>query len=335
MAEFPRGRFCWHELMTSDLDAAASFYKQVVGWSTMSWPQDPSYRLWVTGQTQLGGLMVLPEDAKSGGAPPNWLFYVAVPDAAGTARRVGELGGQVVKSPMSIDSVGTIAILQDPQGAVFAVLQPLGDAPGHDGEPKLGEFSWHELATTDPDAAWRFYQAIFGWKETSSFDMGPAGTYRMYGRVGIPLGGIFRKPFEMPGPPSWLCYARVPNADKAAATVSRLGGRILNGPMEVPGGDRVAQCMDPQGAMFAVHSTAPAQAKPARSVARPKKAKAKKSKKTRGSRSKPAPKKKSVKAKRKSKSAKSIVRKVVKKRGESAKKTTRRKKATRRKTRSG
>ena len=81
--------------------------------------------------------------------------------------------------------------------------------------------------------------------------------YQMYKQKGgeFPLGGIFEKPDEMPGPPAWLYYARVKNVHKAVETVKQLGGQVLNGPMEVPGGDFIAQCLDPQGAAFAIHHT--------------------------------------------------------------------------------
>ena len=55
-------------------------------------------------------------------------------------------------------------------------------------------------------------------------------------------------------PPNWLQYIAVDSADRAAERVTANGGTIMNGPMDVPGGDRIAQCMDPQGAAFAVHS---------------------------------------------------------------------------------
>jgi len=84
------------------------------------------------------------------------------------------------------------------------------------------------------------------------------GIYQMYHAKGsqIPLGGIFKKPAEMPGPSAWLLYVSVPSAQQGAEQVAELGGQILNGPMEVPGGDHIVQCMDPQGAAFALHSRA-------------------------------------------------------------------------------
>jgi len=155
---------------------------------------------------------------------------------------------------MDIPEVGRFAVISDPQGAAIAIFTPKGDAPGHDGMPNVGEFSWHELTTTDHERAYAFYQKLFGWDQTDAVDMGDAGVYQMYGRGGVPLGGMWTKPADLPMPPNWLYYIRVPNADEAAERVKALGGQVLNGPMDVPGGDRIAQCMDPQGAAFAVHS---------------------------------------------------------------------------------
>lgn len=267
MADFPRGRFAWHELLTTDTAAAQRFYKEVAGWGTMSWGEDAAYTLWTRRGEPVGGLMTLPDEAKQAGAPSNWMFYAAVPDADAAVRRATELGARVLVEVQEVPTVGRFAVLNDPQGACFAVLQPAGEVPGHDGEPRQGEISWHELVTTDPNAAWDFYRALFGWEKTESMDMGPLGLYQMYGRKGRTLGGIFRKPPEMPAPPHWLLYIKVASADTAVETVKRLGGQLLNGPMEVPGGsgDRIAQCMDPQGAVFAVHSVAaaaPARPKP-------------------------------------------------------------------------
>jgi len=76
----------------------------------------------------------------------------------------------------------------------------------------------------------------------------------IFRRNGRELGGMYTIMPGMNMPPNWLQYVRVDSADAAAQRVTAHGGKILNGPMEVPGGDRIAQCMDPQGAAFAVHS---------------------------------------------------------------------------------
>lgn len=256
MSDKPLGRFCWYELMTTDPEAAPRFYGEIAGWRTETGENgDQPYTMWMIGERSIGGVMELPREAVEGGAPPHWLVHISTPDLESTTARARELGGTVMKE-LEVPSVGSFAIIQDPQGVVFSAYQPEGDAPGHDQPPAVGEFSWNELATTDWEAAWSFYSELFGWEKDQAMDMGPAGTYQTYGRGAHPLGGMFAKPPEMPMP-GWLFYIRVPDVEAAVAKVGQLGGHVLNGPMDVPGG-RIAQCADPQGAMFAVHATAEA-----------------------------------------------------------------------------
>ncbi len=251
-----RGRFVWYDLMTSDQDAASDFYTDLIGWGTTAWEGgDTPYTMWTNNDAPLGGIMNLPEEAKQAGGPPHWLAYVAVPDPDATVALAVENGGTVIVPATDIPAVGRFAVLQDPQHAVFAVFTPAEAAPGHDGPPNIGEFSWHELATGDHESAFDFYNKLFGWEKTGDHDMGEMGTYQMYGRPGsgIPLGGMFNKPKEMP--PGWLLYVRVGDMKQAVEKVKAAGGTVLKGPMEVPGGDMVTQCVDPQGAAFALHSS--------------------------------------------------------------------------------
>ena len=257
-SEIPRGRFVWHELKASDPTAALTFYPQLTGWSTTSWQGGSTpYTMWMNGGTAVGGLMQLPDEAKQQGAPPHWLAYIATPDVDETVATASGRGGRLLHGPFDIETVGRVAVLMDPQEAVFAAHTAAAAAPGHDGPWGVGEVSWHELATTDPEAAFDFYSDLFGWVKTDAMDMGPAGTYQMFGRTtDRSVGGIFRKAPEMPGPPAWLLYLSVDDVDARVETITKLGGQVLNGPMDVPGGDRVAQCIDPQGVAFAIHSTA-------------------------------------------------------------------------------
>lgn len=253
--EIPLGRFCWYELLTPDPASAPGFYGAVTGWTTERWEggQQP-YTMWVHGDRQIGGIMELPEEAKAKGAPPHWLAYLSTPDVAATTARAKELGANLLLELLEVPEVGTITVLQDPQGAVIAAYQPSGSTPGSDGPPQVGDFSWNELATADWEAAWSFYSELFGWRKADAMDLGEMGTYQMFGRGAHPLGGMFRKPTEMPMS-AWLHYVRVADVSAAAEKVKEAGGKVLNGPMEVPGGDLVAQCLDPVGAAFALHST--------------------------------------------------------------------------------
>lgn len=249
------GEFVWHELMTTDPKAAQAFYKKVVPWSTQAWGGDESYTLWMTPDGPIGGSMALPDEVKSAGAPPHWLCYVGVEDVDAAAAATEKAGGSVVKAPWDIPMVGRVAVLRDPHEAIFCVFTPAGDPPGHEGDPKPGDFSWHELATTDPKAAMSFYGELFGWALQTEMDLGPMGVYRIFGRGETMMGGIYQMPPQIPMP-SWLPYAMVESVDAAVEAIGANGGTVAHGPMEVPGGDRVAVAVDPQGAMFAVHAKA-------------------------------------------------------------------------------
>jgi hypothetical protein len=250
-----RGRFLWYELMTSDTEAAQKFYAPLIEWGTQAWEGEMPYTMWMKDDVSVGGLMTLPEDAKKAGAPPNWAAYVGTPDVDATAKQANRLGATVLVPPTDIPNVGRFSVISDPQGAVINAFTPTGDESRQPLGP--GGFSWHELATTDYEAAFRFYHELFGWEKQDAVDMGGGMIYQMYGLTAadVPLGGMFNKPPEIPRP-FWLYYIMVDDVNRRAKHVEKLGGKILNGPMEVPGGDLIVQCMDPQGAMFALHSKA-------------------------------------------------------------------------------
>jgi len=251
----PVGRFVWYDLMTTDPAAAQRFYTQLFGWTTQPFEgADPPYIMWVNDGDMIGGVSGLSDEMRGQGVPPHWIAATAVADVDRTAERAGELGGSVLAPPMDIPGTGRYAVLADPQGIAFSIFAASEQWPGTDGMAPVGVPSWHELGTTDPEAAWTFYRTLFGWEDASALDMGPeVGTYQMFGRNGTPIGAIYRKRANE-GPPAWLYYTRVPDADRAAERVKELGGQVIVGPMEVPGGDRVAICFDPQGGVFAVHA---------------------------------------------------------------------------------
>jgi len=114
----------------------------------------------------------------------------------------------------------------------------------------VGDFTWHELATTDPDAALNFYIELFGWTRGAAHDMGEM-VYHIVSHNGQDVGGVY-KARDNSTPPNWLSYVRVADATKAANAVKSAGGRVLNGPMEVPGGSWIVQILDPQGGAIAL-----------------------------------------------------------------------------------
>jgi predicted enzyme related to lactoylglutathione lyase len=253
MAHASNGQFVWHELLTKDPKAAIAFYSEVVGWKTQPF-EGTDYVMWVASQGPLGGVMTLPAEAAKMGAPPHWISNVQVENVDATAALAKKLGGKVYKEPEDIPTVGRFAVIADPQGAAISIFKPVKEMEAHDAS-KPGEFCWGELMTSDSAAAVKFYGELFGWKVLEEMEMGPMGTYRIFGIGDKRFGGMMTVPPGAPMPTAWLYYTETADLDGAIARASRHGAKVLNGPMEVPGGSRIAQLMDPQGVAFALHQT--------------------------------------------------------------------------------
>lgn len=163
MPDANAGRFVWYELLATDPDAAKAFYTHVLGWGTEEFlGAGEPYTMWTVGGAggkPIGGMMAKPPGAEG---PPSWLGYVAAEDIDAVARRAADLGAQTYVAPQDIPNVGRFAVLADPQGAMFALYKSLNPAAEPAGEPRVGEVSWNELATSDPKAAWGFYSTLFG-----------------------------------------------------------------------------------------------------------------------------------------------------------------------------
>jgi uncharacterized protein len=250
------GRPVWYELMTTDMNAAETFYKNVVGWTSAPFKGSPQpYSTFNrSGDVPVAGLMTKPNDLK---APPFWAMYVAAPVLEETAAHITRLGGRAVSPVIEVPTVGRMQMMTDPQGAAFYIYEPSPREQRPEGAPEIGEASWHELMTTDAPAAMKFYNEVFGWEPSEAMDMGAMGKYQMFNRPHGMIGGMMNKRPEMANvPPNWQIYFRVPDINAAAERIKANGGKILNGPMEVPGGDWIVNAMDPQGAAFALHAKA-------------------------------------------------------------------------------
>jgi predicted enzyme related to lactoylglutathione lyase len=251
----------------------------------------------------LGGVV----EERSG--TPQWLAYIGSTDVDATADAAARLGGRVQTAPTDLPNGGRYAVIVDPQGATFGVHGSAA-APQPEAAPRAGEFSWHELATSvAPGVAFGFYAALFDWDLMAEHDMGPMGIYLVFGRNGGQLGGMFDKGAQgKPGAAYWLGYVSVTDLEGAVERAKGARGSVLMGPMDVPGGDRVAQLMDPYGAFFALHKPASqgAAAESGKAAARApakKKTAKKTAKKPAAKRAKPAARKKAKKGPAKKKAA--------------------------------
>ena len=209
------------------------------------------YSIASVGDYGVAGLMTIPEDAKAMGAPPCWTGYIWVPDVDAAVPKLTASGGKLHKGPMDIPGVGRFAVVSDPYGAMFMLFRDAGGNPPS--APAMGTpglVGWRELSAGDGAGAFAFYSGLFGWKKEGEFDMGPMGIYQLF-TTGHESGGMMTKPPQAPGP-CWLYYFNVEAIDAATARIAASGGKVVNGPHQVPTGQWIVQAIDPQGAMFAL-----------------------------------------------------------------------------------
>ena len=115
------GEFCWNELMTSDVQAAKTFYGALLGWEMHDVNlTGTAYTLLKLGGKEIGGIMAICDQAP--GTPPAWGAYVTVNDVDALLVRVEKLGGKVCLPPQDIPDVGRFAVIQDPQGAMLSLI---------------------------------------------------------------------------------------------------------------------------------------------------------------------------------------------------------------------
>ena len=254
----PQGDFIWYELMTPDPEGAKAFYDAVVGWDIgepIGGPVD--YRM--IGRSDggnAGGVLTLTDDMASHGARPIWIGYINVDDVDSSVASIEKAGGKTLMAASDIPGIGRIAMVSDPQGAPFYVMKPTPPADNPDATSDVfsptreQRVSWNELNTSDPNAARTFYGDQFGWTSDDFMPMGEMGEYRFWMHQGLQLGAVCGLMGQ--ANPKWRFYFRVPSISGAKAIVEAKGGKITNGPHEVPGGDQVIIGIDPQNAEFAL-----------------------------------------------------------------------------------
>ncbi|MBI4338277.1 MAG: VOC family protein [Chloroflexi bacterium] len=246
-----QGMPCWVELATTDEKAALRFYSALFGWKDNPQPMGPGsfcHMQQVRG-LEAAAIYQQGEEEKKQRVPPHWTTYLAVTSADETAKKAKQAGGKVLVEPFDVFNTGRMAMVQDPQGAVFGLWQ----AKQHIGyrivsEP--GALTWNELLTTDPGKATAFYTSVLG---VSAARMPGPMDYTILKAAGKDAAGVMQITPEMgPIPPNWFVYFMVADVDASAKQVQSLSGRVLVAPRDIPGVGRFATVQDGQGAVFGI-----------------------------------------------------------------------------------
>ncbi|WP_151476319.1 VOC family protein [Streptomyces albicerus] len=248
MAVQPEGTPCWADAMFSDLEGAKSFYGDVLGWT------------FAEASTEFGNYTEAYANGKAVAAvvPPMpgaedqsaWCLYFASPDAAATAKKIRDNGGEVLMEPMKIGDFGTMLLAREPSGAVFGVWQ----AGGHEGFEVTavpGAYCWAEVFTREPEKADTFFSAVFPYRMQQMQD--DAIDFRLFNLGEETVLGRMKMTDEFPPEvPSYInVYFTVDDCDAAVAKATERGAILRFGPMTSPFG-RFAALSDPQGALFSL-----------------------------------------------------------------------------------
>jgi predicted enzyme related to lactoylglutathione lyase len=250
-SQYAPGTFCWTDLTTTDQGAAKVFYGELFGWEAEDIPvgEGVFYSMQRLRGKDVAAISPQPQQQREAGAPPAWNSYVSVESADAAVERAKQLGGVVHAPAFDVMEAGRMAVIQDPQGAFLMVWEPRQHfGAGLVNEP--GTLVWNELNTTDPEAAVPFYSGLFGWT-IEPFEGSPE-PYLSIKNGDSNNGGI--RPLSQPGvPPHWLVYFGAEDIDESTATVERLGGSKLAGPIDIQIA-KIAVVSDPQGAVFALYA---------------------------------------------------------------------------------
>lgn len=260
---------CWVDTSQPDPEAALGFYSGLFGWEFENTMPEGSPGAYYMGRIRGGDVAAVGSSPE--GAPPMamWNTYVWVDSAEGAATKAREAGGGVLTEPFDVMDAGRMAVLADPEGAVFCVWEPRN----HKGAKIVnehGSLNFNGLATRDPEAAKAFYRAVFGW-ETLDLPSGVMWTLPGYGdhleqnspglreqmaQMGAPEGFIdvvaALDPLaadDSETPAHWSVTFGVDDADSTASKAAELGGTVIAGPFDAPW-TRMAVIRDPQGATF-------------------------------------------------------------------------------------
>ena len=116
------GTLCWADLSTPDPKKGGEFYSKLCGWQIVDDEKDRSGYLHIkNGEHFIGGIP--PAAHRQPEVPPHWLPYFWVEDVDASAEKAKKLGGKLYLDPVSMPEVGRLAVIADPQGAVFAIFK--------------------------------------------------------------------------------------------------------------------------------------------------------------------------------------------------------------------
>ena len=251
------GRIVWHDLLTSTPEASRKFYGELFGWTFEPPPtfigigDDGDYMLIRHNGVLIGGIVdanTLQTDVDIS----QWVTVLSSADIDAAVERSEKKGGNTLTPPTNVGQRGRLAVVEDPTGALFAIVQTAdGDPP--EAEPEVGGFLWDEVWTDNVPLATAFYKNVFGFEREDHDISDMERSYHVLRNDGTSRAGLLQHPFENERS-AWVNYLRVTNPAAITARVESLGGRVLIDARARPIGGTVALVAGPSGAVIALQT---------------------------------------------------------------------------------
>jgi predicted enzyme related to lactoylglutathione lyase len=243
------GRWVWVELFTEDVAAAKVFYGEIFGWKFERVGRgDDAYTLIHAGDRRIAGIVHY-KKPKVGDRAGRWLGLMSVPDVSRAVAQAVDGLGEVILGPKGLEGRGEVALLADPEGALFGVIRSdTGDPP--DSFPPINTWLWMELWAKNASRMAEFYRGIGAYKVMCQESSGDRTELYLVAN-GYPRGGIIELQSE-DVPSAWLPYVRVKDLKETLARVKRAGGRVMIEPSPDIRSGKVAVFIDSLGAAVGV-----------------------------------------------------------------------------------
>lgn len=239
------GHFCWVDLAVSNAKTTYDFFSALFGWKrrVRPTPSADAYSIMTSGNSHVVGVYEVAEEG-----PSQWMSYILVEDLAIATKKAVALGAKAIEESIEIETFGTMAVLQDPVGALFALWQTQRGESTISGN---GTVCWNELLTDDQPKAEQFYTKLFGWTAQKELISGEEYTRFWMGeeRVGGMMGHHEKRGSKRS---HWLVHFAVDDCDATIEKALELGGKLRIPAKNHEKIGREAVLRDPSGGSFGI-----------------------------------------------------------------------------------
>ncbi|MFC3880446.1 VOC family protein [Algoriphagus namhaensis] len=244
-SSYTHGKVVWHDLASPDPESSAQFYETVFGWTTVPYGEG-NRQVWIFKNGDQPLALMAKYQTKSGTG--EWIGSISVPDVSAAVAKAKSRGAAVLETPTDTENLGTIAFIQDLQGANISFIKFANGDP-EAGLAKINSFLGLELWSNNPKESIGFYSDLIGYSTAKMDGMGI--DYTMLQMDGKNCASVMQNPVENVRS-HWVPYIRVNDVNDVVAKAKAAGATILIEPSPEIRGGTAALFLDPTGAPVAV-----------------------------------------------------------------------------------